>query len=218
MSDKIYVPLEATAVITSLVSGNWKTLLAEHPDHSLVKFFTSGIADGFRIGFKHPTETLRPAKKNMYCATQHPAVVDKYLAEEISHRRLVGPFIPQLVPSAHINRFGVIPKHHQPNKWQLIVDLSHPSGHSINDGIPKDLCSLTYITIDTAIEQIRTLGRGTVLAKIDIKSAFRLLPVHPADRHLLAMKWNTQVYIDACLPYGLRSSPKLFNVLADLLS
>ena len=32
------------------------------------------------------------------------------------------------------------------------------------------------------------------------------------------MKWNTQVYIDACLPFGLRSAPKLFNVLADLLS
>ena len=29
---------------------------------------------------------------------------------------------------------------------------------------------------------------GTLMAKIDIKSAFRLLPVHMADRHLLQMK------------------------------
>ena len=57
-----------------------------------------------------------------------------------------------------------------------------------------------------------------LMAKIDIKNAFRLLPVHPADRHLLAMEWNKRLYIDNCLPFGLRSAPKLFNILADLLS
>ena len=56
-----------------------------------------------------------------------------------------------------------------------------------------------------------------MMAKIDIKSAFRLLPVHPADRHLLMMNWNNSLYIDLCIPFGLRSAPKLFNVAADLL-
>ena len=98
------------------------------------------------------------------------------------------------------------------------MDLSHPTGHSVNDGIPKDLCGLTYITIDTAIEHILTTGPGSLLAKIDIKNAFQLLPVHPANRHMLAMKWNDQLYIDTCLPFGLHSAPKLFNILADLLS
>ncbi len=55
-------------------------------------------------------------------------------------------------------------------------------------------------------------------AKIDIRNAFRLIPVHPADRHLLAMEWNDQVYIDTCLPFGLRSAPKLINIMADLLA
>ena len=56
------------------------------------------------------------------------------------------------------------------------------------------------------------------MAKIDIKNVFRLLPVHPADRHLLAMEWDKRLYIDNCLPFGLRSAPKLINILADLLS
>ena len=56
-----------------------------------------------------------------------------------------------------------------------------------------------------------------MMAKIDIKNAFRLLPVHPADRHLLMMSWNNSIYIDLCIPFGLRSAPKLFNVAADLL-
>ena len=90
--------------------------------------------------------------------------------------------------------------------------LSHPTGHSVNDGIPKDL------TIDTVIKHILITSRGTLLTKVDIKNAFWLLPVHPADRHMLVMKWNNQVYIDTHLPFGLHSAPKLFNILADLLS
>jgi len=32
------------------------------------------------------------------------------------------------------------------------------------------------------------------------------------------MQWHKQVYVDSCLPFGLRSAPKLFNILADLVS
>ena len=99
----------------------------------------------------------------------------------------------------------------------MIVDLSHPPGFSVNDGIPKHLRSLQYVTIDDAIHQVIKLGPGTLLAKADIKSAFRLLPVHPADRQLLQMTWKGFVYLDTCLPFGLRSAPKLFNIAADLL-
>ena len=60
------------------------------------------------------------------------------------------------------------------------------------------------------------MGQGTMLAKIDVTSAFQLLPVYSADRHLLAMKWKKQLFIDTCLPFGLRSAPKLLNI--DLLS
>ena len=123
-----------------------------------------------------------------------------------------------MVPGVHLSRFGVIPKSHQPNKWRLIVDLSYPRGKSVNSSIPKELSSMTYITIDDAISEVLSRGPGTLLAKIDVRSAFRLVPVHPADRHLLAMEWKSGIFIDTCLPFGLRSSPKLFNILADFLA
>ena len=70
----------------------------------------------------------------------------------------------------HYSRFGVIPKNHQPDKWRLIIDLSHPKNYSVNDGIPKDLCSnkIYYYRGD-----IITLGEDTMLAKVDIKSAYK---------------------------------------------
>ena len=90
-----------------------------------------------------------------------------------------GPLPRDALLQYHISRFGVIPKSHQPHKWHLIVYLSHPKGKSINAGIPKDLCTMTTIMVDDAIRQIMMLGSGTLLAKIDIKSAFRIIPVHP---------------------------------------
>ena len=61
------------------------------------------------------------------------------------------------------------------------------------------------------------LGIGTELAKADIKAAYRLVPVHPQDRPLLAMEWQEKVYVDTALPFGLWLAPKLFNALADTL-
>ena len=106
----------------------------------------------------------------------------------------------------------VITKSHQLNKWHLIFDLSSPSGHSVNDGIPKELCSMSYISVDDAVHKILGTGPCSLLANIDIKSAFLLIPVHPADRQLLECRG-----IDTCLPFGLQSVPRLFNIAADLL-
>jgi len=41
--------------------------------------------------------------------------------------------------------------------------------------------------------------------------------MHLDDRYMPGMQWDRAVYIDTCLPFGLRSTPKLFNLLADLL-
>ena len=74
-----------------------------------------------------------------------------------------------------------------------------------------------YTSVDSAARQIVSLGRGTHLAKLDLESAYRMLPIHPDDRPLLGMKWRDWVWIDTTLPFGLRSAPKIFNVMADCL-
>ena len=155
----------------------------------------------------------------MGSAREHPSVVTEYLAKELSLCRMLGPFNPESqTPPVHINRFGVIPKGHNTGKWRLVTDLSFPDGHSINDGIDRDLCSLTYSTIDEVADLVARLGQGTLLAKVDIESAYRLIPVHPLDRPLLAVQWKGDVYVDSMLPFGLRSAPKIFKAVADALA
>ena len=55
------------------------------------------------------------------------------------------------------------------------------------------------------------------MTKIDLKNAFRLIPVRPQDWKLLGIKWCDQFYIDTCLPFGFQSAPFLFNQLADAI-
>ena len=65
---------------------------------------------------------------------------------------------------------------------------------------------------------IQQLGPGTELVKIDLKSAYRIVPVHPDDHTLLGIRWNNAVYVDRALPFGLHSAPKLFSAVADALA
>ena len=117
----------------------------------------------------------------------------------------------------HISRFRVIPKKHQPGRWRLIVDLSSPINQSVNDFIDPSLCSLSYASVENAAAFVFKAGWGALLAKLDIRSAYRNIPVHPSDQHLLGMRWRDRVFVDTCLPFGLRSAPQIFNATADAL-
>ena len=108
----------------------------------------------------------------MESAFLHSTIVEEYIHKELTLSRMAGPFPHYSIHGGQVSRFGVIPKHHQTDSGRLIVDLSHPPGFSVNDGIPKHLCSLQYVTIDDAIDQVIKLGPSTLLAKADIKVPF----------------------------------------------
>ena len=100
---------------------------------------------------------------------------------------------------------------------RLINDLTSPHGSSVNDAIDSDLCSIKYASLDTAACMVRAVGPGAMMAKLDLRHAYRVVPVHPADRLLLGMCWQGRVFIDTALPFGLRSAPKIFSAVADAL-
>ena len=203
-------------ISTPLNLAAWRNKLTKHPDKEYARYILEGIEYGFAIG-GDDTRTFKSAQQNMLSAKQHPQVIERYLDEEVHKGNILGPFSEQMATKIHINRFGVIPKKHQPGKWRLITDLSYPDEASVNDSICPESCSLTYTTVNEVAEAAVALGKGALIAKIDIKSAYRLVPVCPQDRRYLGMRWNGAVYVDGMLPFGLRSAPKIFNALADAL-
>ena len=64
---------------------------------------------------------------------------------------------------------------------------------------------------------VSTLGKGALLAKFDIESAFRNISIHPSHRYLLGMKWRSKYYVELLLLFGLRSAPGIFNSVADIV-
>ena len=144
-------------------------------------------------------------------------MVERYLGEECSTSRILGSVQPGLILGLHISRFGVIPKGKIPGRWVLITGLSFPQGASVNDGIDLALCCLRYTSVDKITQAAHRVGVGALLAKADMKSAYRLVPVHPDDRLLLGVEWQGMQYVDAMLLFGLCSAPKVFTVIADAL-
>lgn len=87
--------------------------------------------------------------------------------QELHSGNILDPFGEAELPGIHVNRIGCIPKKHQPGKWRLITDLSHPQGGSVNDAIPPKLCSLSYTSVDE-VAQLATWPweKGPYLLKL----------------------------------------------------
>ena len=223
-------------VVTPLRIAAWERGLAGHPDREFAWYVCTGIREGFRVGFNYVEKRCKPVFRNMKSVEDHREVVEQYIFGEREEGRVLGPFrrerFPQIqvspfgvlgpfrrerFPQIQVSPFGVIPKS-EPGKWQLILDLSAPEGCSVNDGICSEWCSLSYMSVDDVAAEIVSLGRGAQMAKFDLKSAYRNVPVHPDDRWLLGMLWDDQLFIDAALPFGLRSAPMIFNAVAEALA
>ena len=84
---------------------------------------------------------MRATFRNHLSAATNNSAVREFIGTEKAAGRLIGPIDGQLV---HISPVGLVPKGHQIDKFRMIVDLSFPRGHSINDGISTDLSFLTY--------------------------------------------------------------------------
>ena len=192
--------------------------LHSHPDRLFSEYIVHGLRDGFRIGYCRQGQRLRSRGRNHPSSLANAAIVSSKIAAEVAAGRLVGPLPTNAVDQVHTSPIGLIPKGHTGTKWRMIVDLSSPSSGSVNDGISEELCSLKYASLDDAVKLVKQLGPGTQLVKMDLRDAYRMIPIHPEDQHLLAIEWQGATYVDRALPFGLRSAPKIFSAMADAMT
>ena len=182
---------------------------------SLKSYLVNGFKHGFSIQSLQSNNAH--AVKNLLSAQQFPQVVDNKIRKELQLGRFSGPY--HVSPYQHfiISPLGVREKK-TPGEYRIIHNLSFPYDEtSVNAAVPRQCASVTYASITDAAKHVVDMGRHCFLAKTDIKSAFRIIPVHPRDRHLLGFKWQGLLYFDNCLPMGCSSSCRIFETFSSSL-
>ena len=194
------------------------TALQNHPDTQFVNFLIQGFTHGFHPGLQVMPESTYICN-NLQSALSEPATVDRLLQKEVDDAFMIGPLSSPPFPSFRVSPIGVATRKYS-GKKRLIIDLSSPHGStvpSINSLIPSPDFSMQYATIDHAISLIRLAGQGAWLSKVDITSAFKILPIHPDYWHLFGVFWKGAYYFAVRLTFGCKSSPKIFDSLSEAL-
>ena len=177
------LPINQHTTCTQLRPQSFARLLNNHPDQAFVSKLTTSLTLGFDISYLGPhTPLIAP---NLHSASLHPHIIDEALAKEIQANRIAGPYSFLPLPNLTCSGLGVVPK--KDEGWHLIYHLSAPTNNSINDLIDCNTYSLQYSTVDDAIKICHEVGKGALLAKVDLKNAFRLCPVRYEDWHLLGI-------------------------------
>lgn len=155
--------------------------------------------------------------KNALSARKDPDSVTALIQDELVKGFIQGPFLHPPFSVYRVSPIGIA-VHKYSFKKRLILDLSSPHNScdhdSVNDLIDKDLCSLSYIKVDDAINAIQDYGVNSICCKVDVCDAFKQLGILPSQWHLFCFKWHNFYYHYVRLPFGCRSSPKLFDMLS----
>lgn len=178
--------------------------------HSDREFILEGVNNGFRItNIDDHGMTSRQANHPSATAAANRDAVEAQIITEINN----GRYIICSNPPNIISALAAIPKPDS-SDIRLIHDASRPHGRSINDFAKGE--SYACSTVQAAASM---LGHGDYMGKIDLSSAYRSVPLHPADYPRAGLAWHfkgnkNEVYMyDTRLMFGARLSACIFNTL-----
>jgi hypothetical protein len=185
----------------------WERELADDPDRD---YLLDGIRHGFRI--VDPGSQPEPCHvTNSKSALRHSDKVEQELIKEIKEGRYeVVDYKPTIVS-------GLAAIEKTDGSVRLIHDCSRPVGHGANDYATKD-AQLRYQSIKDAIELVTP---GAFLAKVDLKSAYRSVAIHPSQYPFMGLQWtfkgqSVPSFIqEKFLCFGARKSPSIFHRLTQ---
>ena len=210
--EHLSVPLP-NKIETPVNVKNLECLLIGYPFPNVANYLTTGLKQDFHLGYTGTRFEITP--QNLKSALDNRPNVIEAIWKELERRHIAGPFNEPPLQPLHCSPLGAVLK--KDGSWHLILDLSSPKGQSVNEQIPKDAFSVTFNTFDDAVNMVKKL-RGALMGKVDIKHAFRLMPVHPEDWNLLGTCWDGPYFVELRLPFGCWSSVFIFNTLADALA
>ena len=211
-------------MVTRLKREVWASRLSSHPDKDFAAEILQFIDFGVPLMYDGPI--LNQVFPNWKSCDILREEMKTSLLYDISRQWKIGPFAQQ--PFEHfvgspMGAFSkVIDKLSNNVKTRVIHDLSWPPGQSVNSFIPAEPCSVHYVSVDDAVRLVKKCGKDCLMAKIDLKDAYKQIGVRQQDWPLLGSTWindfgTTEYYFDTVLPFGCRSSAAQFDKFASAL-
>ena len=182
----------------------------------------SNVVDGFRIVDDNMDLSNMHYECENYSSVYTPEnkkKLDSIIGKELSEGYLK---IVNKKPMC-IHSMGAVPK--PDGGIRPITDCSMPRDISVNNFCADIIQDFQYKNVDHVLAMLQ---EGDYMAVVDIKSAYRAVPIYPDHRKYLGLKWEINgetVFIeDSRLCFGLCLGPSYFdkisgfvyNILADM--
>ena len=188
-----------------MIPSVWEQELEGDPDKD---FILDGVTNGFQL---LPIDApISKAEVDNYASATGPdskEKVERAILEELSAGNY---YIPECKPTI-VSALGAVPKPDL-DDLRVIYDCSMPPGRGVNSFISID--KQKFQTLDDATKLI---GKDLYIAKVDLRRAYRSVPVHPSNYPALGLKWRFDgdreftYLVDTRLPFGARSAPGIFH-------
>jgi hypothetical protein len=148
-------------VVSRLTRTAWVDGLSSHPDKDFAAELIHYIDTGVPLLFNGPK--LNQIYPNWGSCDTLRKEVKSSLHYDISRGWKVGPFAHKPFVNfvgSPMGAFSKPSKTGSGTKTRVIHDLSWPPDNSVNTYIPAELCSVSYVTIDTAVSIVKKLFNG----------------------------------------------------------
>ena len=199
-------------VCTTVKPDKLELLLQNHPDKKVVHSLVNGFKFSFSLGYHGPRREI--FSDNQGSAKAHLQMLEQKVFKEVALGRVLGPFSQRPMKSLTISPISLVPKAGGGlDEFHLVFNLSWPPGDGVNDYIPEAESFVHYKRFDHALQLVRTHGTGIWMAKLDLDSAFRHIPMNKESLHCLGFCVGFY-FIDAALSFGDLSSCKIFEQVA----
>ena len=186
----------------------WEEELQDDVDRD---FILDGIMNGFDIIDKDASAT--PVQCINHKSAQPGSPLYDQASAQVLKEIQMGNYEVVSEPPVIVSPMGVIPK--PDGGVRLIHDCSLPKGQSVNDYCTSDW-NQKFSRVDDAASLVT---EGCYMAKIDLKSAYRSVPISKHSQQVTGLRWkfgNRTVYIrDTKLPFGSRLAPGIFHRLTQ---
>jgi len=171
------------------------------------------VAGKEKVEFKSELTEVRV--KNARSAHENGAHMTDAICSWVKKKFVAGPYKKPPFKAFRANPLMAVV---QKTKVRPIMNLSSPKGQSFNDAVDEfELEKLKMSSPRIFAETIAKCGEGAVIAKSDIKDAYKLIPNAEEQWRLYGFEWLGKFFFDCRTVFGSKAAPAHFDALPETI-